>query len=224
MDDVRGVVFDLDLTLCRPDTDHQTAALADAFAAAGVEQFCTLEDLAAVAGDTGEAESDVDFYRRCLDLVADREGVDAPTTAVAEAYDERVDHSTVDPVPGAVATVEYVADRYPTALLTNGAEDTQREKLRAIGLDGAFDVYEFGDPERGIKPDPEPFEDTLAALDVPAENAVNVGDRPRLDVVGAHAVGMYSAWLPPGGTADAETPPEEPTVTLDALADLQQVL
>jgi putative hydrolase of the HAD superfamily len=150
--------------------------------------------------------------------------VDAPTRGVAEAYDERVDHSTVDTVPGAVETVEYVRDRYPTALLTNGGEGTQREKLRAIGLADAFDVAEFGDPDRGLKPDPEPFEDTLDGLGVPAEHAVNVGDRPRLDVVGAHAVGMYSAWLPPGGAAAAETPHEEPTVTLDALGDLQQVL
>jgi len=218
---VDAVVVDLDLTLCRT-TQDRSAMLARAFERAGVEQYCTTEDLAAVVDDIDGADSDIDFYRRSLRAAGERAGVDAPYERIARAFDDLVDHSQVEPLPGAIEAVEYATDRYPTALLTNGGEETQRTKLRALGLEGAFDAHVFGDPDRGLKPDPAPFEAVLAELDRPADRALKVGDSVEADVRGANAVGMHSAWVPPGDAP--ENPAHEPTYRLESLAALPSLL
>ncbi len=218
---VSAVVFDLDLTLCR-STQDESAMLATAFDRAGVERYCTIEELGAAAEHTDDADSDVDFYRRCLRHVGRERGVDAPYERIARAVDDLVDHSQVEPLPGAIEAVEYATERYPTALLTNGAEETQRTKLRALGIEDAFDASVFGDPERGLKPDPAPFEATLTELGLPAERTLTVGDSVETDVRGANAVGMHSAWVPPEG-APAD-PAYEPTYRVETLTELPSLL
>jgi HAD superfamily hydrolase (TIGR01549 family) len=219
--DVAAVAFDLDRTLCTTAQD-QSAMLATAFERAGVEQFCTIDQLSRAADHTDDADSDVDFYRRCLRHVGREHGVDAPYERIARAFAAQVDPAAVEPLPGAVETVEWVADRYPTALLTNGAPDTQRAKLHSLGVADAFDAAVFGDPERGLKPEPAPFEATLDALGTAPERTLYVGDAPEADVLGAARVGMPSAWVP--FDDPAPEPPREPTHRLARLADLPDVL
>jgi len=218
---VSAVAFDLDHTLCTSAQDR-SRVLARAFERTGVEQFCSVADLSRAADETGDADSDVDFYRRCFRYVGERAGVEAPYERLASAFEAQIDPAAVDPLPGAIEAVEWVTERYPTALLTDGAPDTQRAKLRSLGVADAFDVAVFGDPERGLKPEPAPFEAMLDALETTPERTLYVGDDPVADVHGAARVGMPSAWVPVGD--DPSEPPAEPTHRLETLGALPTLL
>jgi putative hydrolase of the HAD superfamily len=81
------------------------------------------------------------------------------------------------------------------AAVTNAAGEHQRGKLRALGLDGAFDVLMISDELGVAKPDAGIFHAACAALDIRAGQAVHVGDRLDLDAEAAHAAGLHGVWL-----------------------------
>ena len=75
----------------------------------------------------------------------------------------------------------------PVAIVSN-ADYTLPEMLRQAGVhvDHVFSSAATG----STKPDPGIFRRALAALDVPAERALHVGDTPGADGVGATALGI----------------------------------
>lgn len=83
---------------------------------------------------------------------------------------------------------------HPLGVITNGLADTQHPKIRNAGLWDFFDVITTTDTGFG-KPDPAMFHHALAALSVPADGSVYVGDSLRWDVGGANNTGMTSVWI-----------------------------
>ncbi|WP_290819405.1 HAD family hydrolase [Halovivax sp.] len=219
--EIAAVTFDLDDTLCTYRRDA-SAVLAAAFDRAGVEPLFRAAEYADRYPDYLEASVDVeDLRRRCFaDLVAERGGDPAVGEAVADAYATERDQRAVDPLPGAREALDALADRYALALVTNGDRSMQRAKLAGVGIDGAFDVAVFAGDETAPKPDPEPFEAALSALDVDSTEAIHVGNSLETDVAGALAAGLRAAWVPDGDEPDG-TPEPEPNFVLDSLADLE---
>jgi HAD superfamily hydrolase (TIGR01509 family) len=218
--DVETVLFDLDSTLCQyrrsPD-----AMLAKAFEQADVTPYCTADDLSAVAAAVPAAESNVEFYTSCLAAVAERKGVTGEhAPAIAHAYDSIVDHFNVEFIPGAETVLRTLSD-YTLGLVTNGGQHTQQEKLDRLGIRDAFDALVFATPEKGIKPDPYPFERALQELDATPEKTVHVGDSLHADVAGANAMGIGSVWIPQTTSTDDGITPD---LTLDTVADLPEAL
>ena len=77
--------------------------------------------------------------------------------------------------------------------------------LEREGIAGFFETVVVSDEVGWRKPKPVIFEIALRRLGVSAGEALFVGDRADIDVVGAHGVGMAAAWinrdaaaLPPG--------------------------
>ena len=92
--------------------------------------------------------------------------------------------------PGALASLQALAARWPLVALTNGNADLSR-----IGLDQYFhariDARSFGasKPDRGI---------FLAACNAAAarpEHTLHIGDHAHQDVFGALNAGMHAAWI-----------------------------
>ncbi len=111
---------------------------------------------------------------------------------------------------------------YRLALLTNGAPDLQREKLRGSGLSDYFDaVVVSGDLGIG-KPDPRIFARVLGGLGCAPERAAMVGDNPARDIAGALACGIYAVWVDrPGIVRQCEIVPD---ATIADLRGLRAVL
>lgn len=84
---------------------------------------------------------------------------------------------------------------YPLALITNGAADLQREKLRKVAVEPYFSIIVISGEAGCCKPDPAVFQVALEKLGVRPEEAWHVGDNPVNDVVGAHEAGLISVWL-----------------------------
>lgn len=124
----------------------------------------------------------------------------------------------VDPL--AEDTLEDLARDHRLGLITNGAGDVQREKLAATALAPRFDAIVIS-AELGVgKPDRRIFEAALAALGVPAGDAVVVGDSLDRDVAGAHRAGVRSVWLDRAGGGGSALP----DATIGGLDELRGAL
>lgn len=227
--DVDAVCFDLDSTLCISEqSDHE---IHDAvFDSVDVDPYFTPADLRAVdSASLPTAESDREFYEHLYRAAADH--VDAEPNRVADlaaATLDVVDETAIQFRDGAREAVEYVREYYDVGLVTNGGAETQGAKLDVLGIADAFDVTVFCDPADGVepKPDPRPFELALDGLDATPERTLFVGDSLGCDVAGAHAVGLQSAWVPPGRDHQSlpEDPEPAPTYRLESPAALTGLL
>lgn len=83
-----------------------------------------------------------------------------------------------------------------TALLTNGDPSVQAAKVEALRLSELVDHVVFASEwAPGGKPAREPFVEVLRRLQVPAHEAVMVGDDPVNDVQGARALGIRTIFI-----------------------------
>lgn len=120
------------------------------------------------------------------------------------AFAERVPMLCL-PYDGAVAGMQALRRAgWRTALLTNGFEPHQRQKLQN-GLEELFDAFCFADDEGTRKPDPSVFHLVAERAGHDLNGAWMIGNSLETDVAGAGAVGMSTIWvsggapLPPGG-------------------------
>lgn len=198
-DDIEGVLFDLDGTICtyRRSTADLLAAVHEAV---GVDRFITeAEYLDQFARFTGESDSMPDLREQCFVAIARAKDRD-PNVArtMARVYSDRRDHRNVRPLSGAVRAVETVAQDYPVGLVTNGSPGMQRQKLEALGIDDTFDVTVFaGYSGVAAKPSPEPFRHAVEELELDPDRTVHVGNSLQADVVGARAAGLRTVLLAP---------------------------
>jgi len=96
-----------------------------------------------------------------------------------------------------------------------------RQVLAADGMLLYFEAFAFSD-ELGIrKPNPEIFHSVLQRVGVEPSAAVHIGDRPRVDVAGAHAAGMRAIRY--AGLHNEPGPPEAEAVIHD-FRELPEVL
>ncbi|PSP56931.1 HAD family hydrolase [Halobacteriales archaeon QH_7_66_36] len=214
-----ATVFDLDNTLCSHDQDVE-AAFHAAFRDVGHDPISeprafwgTMEPITAYDSETAQL---ADAMGR---LAAERgRGLDAE--AWAEAFVARLDWTDVSLLPGAEAALSVARANGPVGLLTNGPESRQSTKLAALGLGNAFDAVVYAGDMRRRKPHPDPFERTVADLEIAADETLYVGDSLEHDVAGARGAGLPVAWI----TDDASPGDHAPDHTLRTVGELSSVL
>jgi putative hydrolase of the HAD superfamily len=229
---VRLVLFDVDRTL----VDHDGAA------AAAVQQWLMAmgwADAGTIAGLVSEwdqiAERHFPAYRARLTTFQGQRrlrlreflpavGIDASTWS-----DERVDElfntylvayeaawrSFPDAEP-CLAALRRVAQ---IAVLSNGNQEQQEQKVSRTGLGRYVDVVLTSDQLGVAKPDPRAFELACVHLGVPPHAAVYIGDQLEVDALAATAAGLRGIWL--NRTGDAVPPGVE---SVDNLTDLPSLL
>ena len=110
----------------------------------------------------------------------------------------------------------------PCALITNGASDTQREKLDALNLLEWFDTLIISG-ERGIaKPDASLFRAATDALGVTEGACWHIGDNLIADVGGAQAAGLIGVWINRHNKPRSDV--VVPDIEVRSLSDLNQFL
>jgi putative hydrolase of the HAD superfamily len=222
-----GVLFDLDNTLCRHEQDAETVYYG-AFDAAGVEPFGEPDELwTALSGPPAPDPDDrLAYLADGFETVADRHDRSVDARALARGFSEVVDHSAVAFREGAETALAAAREHGPVGLLTNGPEHRQSVKLRALGLDGAFDSVVFAGDMPRRKPHRDPFDRTLEELGIDASGALYVGDSLEYDVAGAKGAGLWAAWCPTddGDGRDRDPSEHEPDYVLASPADLVGVL
>jgi putative hydrolase of the HAD superfamily len=125
-----------------------------------------------------------------------RFGVDDPPLAHQLAHDlarERSRHHVA--YEDAEPVLRALVRDHRLALVTNGAPEIQREKLRASGLARWFQAVVVS-AEIGVgKPEPKIFRTALDAVGVSADATAMVGDSLIRDITGAKRAGIRAIWL-----------------------------
>jgi putative hydrolase of the HAD superfamily len=108
-------------------------------------------------------------------------------------------------------------------IVTNGETEFQTRHIDALGLDLLVDIVLISETEGLRKPDLALFHRAAERLGVEPSCCLFVGDNPTIDILGAHAAGMKTAWfksaLPwPEGVASISD------VAIDALPELLDVI
>jgi len=104
-------------------------------------------------------------------------------------------YDLICPFPRTVPTLEALRARgVRMALITNGASEGQREKLKRFDLERFFEAVLISQEAGFDKPDPRIFLRALERMDVPAADAWMVGDSLAWDVAGARAAGIFAVW------------------------------
>ena len=123
----------------------------------------------------------------------------------------------------ALPALERLSGEYRLGVVTNGASDTQREKLEALAV-GRYLGAVVISGEAGVgKPEPAVFRLALEALGVAPGRAAHVGDSLESDVAGALGAGVHAVWLSRSGAAAPPGVPR-PGATVRTLAELPGVL
>jgi putative hydrolase of the HAD superfamily len=114
-------------------------------------------------------------------------GDDHIEAAFAEFYAAR---NQVECYADALPALERLASRFPLVSLSNGNADLDR-----IGLSRFFQFSICARDFGAAKPAAQIFHAACARLGLPPEAVLHVGDDPELDVAGARAAGLRSAWI-----------------------------
>lgn len=109
------------------------------------------------------------------------------------------------------------------ALVTNGAADTQRGWLDALGINDWFDLIVVSAEVGAVKPDSAIFGRVLDSSAVSSAEVWHVGDNLRTDVAGAAGAGMAAVWVNRRGELCDQGPvPDAEISALDGLLKLLQ--
>jgi FMN phosphatase YigB (HAD superfamily) len=115
--------------------------------------------------------------------------LDAHRVALSEAVDFPAHYGVL---------LRALRGRYKLAVVSNfDYTPTAVGLLRGAGVADLFDTIVVSDEIGWRKPRPEIFEVALRRLGVVAGDALFVGDRADIDVVGAQQIGMPVAWVNP---------------------------
>jgi putative hydrolase of the HAD superfamily len=107
------------------------------------------------------------------------------------------------------------------AAVTNASGPHQRAKLTGLGIARFFDTVVIAGELGAAKPDPQIFRAACTRLEVPAEQALHIGDRLDVDALGARDAGLHGVWLDRQG---APTRPEQGVHVIETLADLPELI
>lgn len=140
-------------------------------------------------------------------------GGDAHVDSACEAYIAA--RNRVDCYADALPALAALAARRPLVSISNGNADLVR-----IGLHHHF-AHRLSARECGVaKPAPQIFHEACARLGLAPAQVLHVGDDPNLDVAGARAAGLRTAWLNRSGQSwPHEEPPELELRDLGELVD-----
>lgn len=186
---MRAVIFDLDDTLYDLDA-HRRRHLARAW-----QPWLTQLSHSAQQAVLDDAVQERIFFRDMPDFLW-RHGVATPSEIDQLCADSR--HTWFGDLQlddGVTALLDNLKQRFRLGLLTNGPSWTQRAKIAQFALERWFDVMVVSEEFGVEKPDVAIFRHILTQLDVPATQAVMVGDNPEADIRGAHAAGMRAVWV-----------------------------
>jgi putative hydrolase of the HAD superfamily len=195
---IRAVAFDLDDTLW---AIGPVIARAEQLLYEWLHEHCprlterfSLQDLraarAALAAEEPHRAHDYTYMRR---TVLARHALECGYSAASAEQAFEVFHAArneLDLFDDVRPALERLQSRYRLATLSNGNAD-----LKRIGIARYFEASLTAREIGAQKPDSRCFESLARALDLAPTQILFVGDDPLLDIEGARACGLNTAWM-----------------------------
>ncbi|HVB38544.1 MAG TPA: HAD family hydrolase [Vicinamibacterales bacterium] len=208
----RVVFFDVDFTLIEPGPAFQADGYGAFCAHYGIAVEPARFDAAVAAAatvleDRDEYAYDPDvFVRYTRRIIEGMGGAGAQLDACArEIFDEWTSFHHFSLYPDVAPTLRrLVADGIRIGLISNGQRSLEAFE-RHFALEGLIDAA-IASPDHGfMKPHPSIFEAALRLVEVPARDALMVGDSLRHDIEGARGAGLRAVLVRRhGGTPPAD--------------------
>jgi putative hydrolase of the HAD superfamily len=122
--------------------------------------------------------------------------------------------------PGAHETLEYLSEKYPLYLISNGFKESQDTKMKTTDISKYFRGIVISELVGVNKPDKAIFQHALDLAGATKENSLMIGDSLEADVMGALNFGMDAIYFNPIGL---EKPADVP-VQITELKELTLLL
>ncbi len=150
-------------------------------------------------------------------------GFDLPDLAreMGWTYQELRDERTFL-IPGAVEALRrFSEDGIGLAMITNGAGEPQRSKVKRFDLERYFDQI-FIEGEIGVgKPEPDVYVQAMAALQSEPSDTWCVGDNLEWEVAAPQKLGIYSVWVDPMGAGPPASSGVLPNLTVASIDEIR---
>lgn len=190
---IKAVLFDLDGTLLNRDAsvrkfiNEQYERLVESVGHISkndyIARFIELDARGYVWKDTVYQQMVKEFEItkiHCEDLLKD--------------YIEEFKYSCV-PFPNLIEMLDELKSKsLKLGMITNGQGKFQMDNIKALGIDQYFDTILVSEWEGLKKPDSRIFEKALQRLNLPACQAMFIGDHPENDVKASMQMGMVGVW------------------------------
>lgn len=96
---------------------------------------------------------------------------------------------------GALETLKLFSENYRLGLITNGAPDLQREKIKGAGIESFFEHIIISGEVNVAKPEKEIFIIAANKFNLTEDKLIMIGDSIGSDIEGAKNAGIKSIWL-----------------------------
>lgn len=214
MKNIRHVFFDLDHTLW-DYKKNSIETLTDLVFEFGLNEQVSVERFLKVYNSVNEklwhkfnnGQIDKDYihkYRfpqvlKKLNVFIDRKP--------SELSDYFISNCSIKPglMPHTISTLNYLKEKYPMAIITNGFPEAQHPKMKSSGLDKYFEKMIISDSIGWRKPQLEIYHHALEEMNAKAETSVMIGDNPKTDIRGAENAGLKAIFYNPTGNRKSVT-------------------
>jgi putative hydrolase of the HAD superfamily len=148
---------------------------------------------------TSHPEGPAGWWKRFLERLCEHLGAPPPSRfAAAELFARFARAESWEVYPDVRETLDALRGQGLKLAVVSNWDHRLPELLERLKLARRFDALVYSSDVGVEKPDPRIFEAALRALDVPAGEAMHVGDGRLEDVEGAQAVGMQALHLTRG--------------------------
>lgn len=122
--------------------------------------------------------------------------------------------------PNAHETLQYLFEKYPMYIITNGFQEIQHKKLKNCKLDHFFKHVITSEIAGVRKPHADIYKYALGLANSIAPRSIMIGDEPSVDLLGAKNLGIDQVYF------DAENRPTDfvPTHRITDLIELKNIL
>lgn len=206
MNEIKGVIFDLDGTLL--DTEKLYRRF---WVEAARQMGYPMEDRHALMIRSMAAVYAEPLLKREVCAGFDYHGVRALRRQIMEAY---IDEHGVDPKPDLIKTLAAIKEKgLKIGLATATPEHRARKYLRMVQAEEYFDAVTCADMVKKGKPQPDIYLLACERTGVLPEEAIAVEDAPT-GIRAAHAAGCRAVMVP-----DQDQPDEETRALCDAVVE-----
>ena len=98
-------------------------------------------------------------------------------------------------LPGAIEALEYLVQKYPLYIISNGFEELQYQKMKSANLEHYFKAVILSDVVGILKPDKRIFDYALNIASVSPQEAIMIGDDWEADIIGAKNAGIDQVYI-----------------------------
>lgn len=127
-----------------------------------------------------------------------------------------------NPIEGMFDVLDYLNNKYPMYILSNGFEEVQDKKITKAGINKYFKKVILSDQVGMNKPHPKIFNYALNMAGKEASQCIMIGDNLLTDIAGAKNCSIDQVWFNPDNKEHSHE--ILPTFTINQLPEIKNIL